>query len=148
MHGQEGSVKVSISTTGLLPDTYQCNLIVRDFYNNKVVIPVTLHVTWPVAISDQAAIGAGGLKANYPNPFSGETRICFNLLASRDVTFEIYSVQGMLLYTRRFVSLPAGDHVFMWDGKDDQEHLLPSGVYTCRMKTNDYQGSLKLILIR
>ncbi len=148
MHGQEGSVKVSISTTGLLPDTYQCNLIVRDFYNNKVVIPVTLHVTWPVAISDHAAVGAGGLKANYPNPFSAETRICFDLLASRDVTFEIYSVQGMLLYTRQFVSLPAGDHFFIWNGKDDQEHLLPSGVYTCRMKTNDYQGSLKLILIR
>jgi len=148
MHNQSGAVNVNINAAGLAPKTYLCDLIARDFYNNKVVIPVTLHVSWPVAISGAAAMEGCGLKNNFPNPFSGETQIRFDLMASRDVILEIYSLQGILLRTWRLAALPAGDHFRIWDGKDDQGHLLPSGVYTCRMKTNDYQGFLKLILIR
>ena len=148
MHNQSGTVMVNINASGLVPKTYQCSLIARDLYNNKVVIPVTLHVSWPVAISDPVATEGCGLKGNFPNPFSGETQIRFDLAAPRDVLLEIYSLHGMLLRTWFFAASHAGDHFQIWDGKDDHGHPLPSGVYTCRMKTNDYQGSLKLILIR
>ena len=44
--------------------------------------------------------------------------------------------------------LTAGTHILVWDTRDEQGHLLPPGVYTCHLQTNDYQGSLKMILIR
>jgi hypothetical protein len=145
---ETGAVGVNFNTAGLVPKTYQCDLIARDFYNNKVVVPVTLHVTWPVSIRNSSTPTGKGLLSNFPNPFSGETQIRFGLAANSEVTLDIYSLQGVLLRSWQFSSLDAGDHFVVWDGKDEQGRLLPSGVYSCRMKTNDYQGSLKMILFR
>jgi hypothetical protein len=148
MHNQSATVSVNIDATGLVPKTYQCDLVARDFYNNKFVIPVTLHVTFPVAINNPKEISETRLKANFPNPFTGETQISFELPAVKDVTIEIYSLQGMLLRSWKLLAIPAGEQFQSWDGKDYQGYPVPPGVYTCRMKTNDYQGSLKMVLIR
>jgi len=145
---ETGAVGVNFNTAGLVPKTYQCDLIARDFYNNKVVVPVTLHVTWPVSIRNSSIPTGKGLLSNFPNPFCGETQIRFGLAAGSDVTLDIYSLQGVLLRSWQFSALDAGDHFLVWDGKDGHGRLLPSGIYSCRMKTNDYQGSLKMILFR
>ncbi|MEI7661350.1 MAG: FlgD immunoglobulin-like domain containing protein [Bacteroidota bacterium] len=148
LHNQSGTVTVNLNAGALLPGTYHSDIIARDFYNNKVIIPVTLHVSWPVTIGNQPSAEVTCLRTNFPNPFSGETRIPFVLSVSCQVSFEIYSIQGVQVRSWQFPSLHAGEHMLVWDSKDDQGRQLSPGVYTCKMKTNDYRGSLKLILIR
>jgi hypothetical protein len=148
MNNQTGTVLVNISTAGLAFGTYQCNLVARDLYNNKFVIPVTLHVTFPVEVGEPKTISGTGLLANFPNPFSAETQIRFDLASTQDVSIEIYSLQGVLLRSWKHSGMLAGMHTQAWDGRDEQGREVPAGVYTCRMKAGDFAGSLKIILIR
>ena len=148
LHNQSGTVKVNFNSTGLVPKNYYCDLIARDFYNNKMIIPVTLHVSWPVASGNPMGQAGNGLKTNVPNPFSTSTTLRFYLAGTRDVTVEIYNVQGIRVRTWSLAAFQAGDHFLLWDGKDDHGHPLPSGIYTCSILTRDFGGSQKLILIR
>jgi hypothetical protein len=148
MNNQTGTVLVNINAAGLVPGTYQCNLVARDLYNNKFVVPVTLHVTFPVDAGGSKLPGGTGLRGNFPNPFSGETQIRYDLSATGDVTIDIYSLQGLKIRTLKQDAVPAGSHALTWDGKDEEGHQAPAGVYTCRMKTGGFTGSRKMILIR
>ncbi len=148
MNNQTGIVKVNISAAGLTPNTYHCNLVARDLYNNKFVIPVTLHVTFPVETGEVKRFGETSLRGNSPNPFSLETQIRFNLSSTSDVTMEIYSLQGILLRTLKQSAMLPGPQSMLWDGTDGDGQQVPAGVYTCRMKAGNYAGSLKMILIR
>ncbi len=147
MHNQSGMVIMKIDAAGLSPRDYQCNVVVKDAYNNKVVIPVTLHVTFPVNIGDLKS-NETRLCGNFPNPFTGETQIRYVLSATRDVAFEIYSMQGVKVRSWSHSAMQPGSYFQAWDGKDEMGNQLPAGVYTLRMKTRDYLGSLKLTLIR
>jgi hypothetical protein len=148
MNNETGTVLANINAAGLIPDTYQCNIVARDLYNNKFVIPVTLHVTYPVEVDDPKVITETSLRGNFPNPFSGQTQIRFDLSSASEVAIEIYSLQGLRLRTWNLVAVNAGSHTRVWDGKDEEGHQVPAGVYTCRIKAGDYLGSLKMILIR
>jgi hypothetical protein len=148
MNNQTGIVLANINTAGLVPATYTCNLVAHDLYNNKVVIPVTLHVTYPVEVGNPKLVTETSLRGNFPNPFAGETRVLYDLSSTRDVTIEIYSLQGLLLRTWNHAAMQPGSHSQGWDGKDAHGNQAPAGVYTCRMKAGDYLGSLKMILIR
>ncbi|MCX6268917.1 MAG: hypothetical protein NTW16_16450 [Bacteroidetes bacterium] len=147
-NNQTGIVDVNINAAGLVPGTYQCKLVARDLYNNKVVIPVTLHVTFPVKVDDPKSLTKTRLDGNFPNPFSGATQIRYDLSSMSDVTIEIYSLQGTKLRTWSETALQPGSHVLVWDGKNERGNQVPAGIYTCRMTAGDYLCSLKMILIR
>ncbi|MCK9421876.1 MAG: T9SS type A sorting domain-containing protein [Bacteroidales bacterium] len=148
MHGQTATVHFTIDATGLLQKTYQCSFIARDFYNNKFVIPVTLHVSYPVVVEDPGKTSATRLVGNYPNPFNGKTNLHFQLQTPSSVFISICDLQGVPVRILMNSSLGAGDHLLSWDGNDDQGHNVAAGIYICRMITNDYQGTTKMILIR
>ena len=148
LHNQSGSVILHFNSAGLAYGIYRCKLIARDFYNNKIIIPVTLYVSWPAPVGSLASRGGTGLTGNYPNPFSEDTRIRYTLAGTADVVIEITSVQGSLMRKWNLTAMPQGDHDLDWDGMDSQGSRLPAGVYICNMKTGNYRGSLKLIRIR
>ena len=148
MSNQTGTVAVNIKAANLVPDTYQCNLVARDLYNNKFVIPLTLHVTFPVEIGNPKLFTITSLRGNSPNPFSGVTQIRYDISSSRDVTIELYTLQGLMFRSWKYVAMQPGVHAQQWDGTDGIGNQVPAGVYTCRLKAGDYTGSLKMILIR
>ncbi|MFZ4521604.1 MAG: FlgD immunoglobulin-like domain containing protein [Bacteroidales bacterium] len=148
MNNQTAIVEVKLDAGSLPPATYQCSLVVRDLYNNRFVIPVTLHVTFPVGQGDPKTVAVTSLQGNFPNPFSGMTQIRYDLSSATDVDFEIFSLQGRSLTKWKDIAVQPGSHTRQWDGRDDNGRQLPSGIYTCRMKAGDYAGTLKMILIR
>ena len=143
-----GTAGVHGSAVGLAPGTYKSSLIARDFFNNKVIVPVTMHVGWPVGGGTMAESKGTGLRGIYPNPFAETTRICFSLERQGDVTFVISSAQGHTVRTMNGNSFAAGDHFLEWDGRNDNGQTLPAGLYTLIMKTGDYNGTAKLVLVR
>jgi len=148
-NNETGTVMVTVNTAGLTPDTtYRCNVVARDIYNNKFVIPLTLHITFPVGTSDEDGTTGTRLLGNFPNPFREETVIRYNLSEATDVTIGIFSLQGVKLTTLKPATVHAGSASIVWDGKDDEGNPLPAGVYVCSMKAGDFRGNLKMVLIR
>ncbi|MCK9219232.1 MAG: FlgD immunoglobulin-like domain containing protein [Bacteroidales bacterium] len=147
LHGQSGTVNLSMNTAGLSPQTYRCNMIARDYYNNTITIPVTLHVNYPVSINEENKISETRLLSNYPNPFKQETIINLQLSKAQVVNLEIVTINGTPVRSWSLPLQPPGIYQVKWDGKNDNGQQVAGGVYVCRMKSGDYQGTLKIVRI-
>jgi flagellar hook assembly protein FlgD len=69
---------------------------------------------------------------------------------SRDghVTVRVINLLGQQV--RELVSgvRGAGEHLVVWDGKNDSGRGVSSGVYLCRMRTHDVAETIKMVLLR
>jgi len=86
------------------------------------------------------------LKPNYPNPFNPETTISYSLPQNSYVRLVIYNVLGQPVRTLVDGWQIAGPHVSVWDGRDQANKLLPSGIYLCKLTAGSYQKIIKLTL--
>jgi len=84
----------------------------------------------------------------YPNPFNPSTLISFDLDQSQAVQLHVYSLDGALLRTLLDGPRTAGRHAVNWDGCDDQGRVVPSGVYLCRLTTEQTQQTRQMTMIR
>jgi hypothetical protein len=147
-HEQSALVLLTIDATGLVQKTYQCNVVVRDYYNNKVVIPVTLDVSYPVGTNDHDNQSATRIIGCTPNPFTGSTVITYRLKEVTDVQLTLCNLQGHQIGSCLQKAERPGDHTFTWNGTGNDGLQVAPGIYFCQMKTNDYQGYIKMIRIR
>jgi hypothetical protein len=88
------------------------------------------------------------LYQNYPNPFNLSTTIEFECPSPGQVTVEIHDVYGQKLRTLSEGIQPAGRHRVAWDGRDDRNRMVPTGVYLCRMLAGNGQKTIKLALMK
>lgn len=88
------------------------------------------------------------LYQNHPNPFNPETMIGFELPISAEVTLEIYNMLGQKLATLLNERQPAGYQQVIWNGKDDAGRMVGSGVYFYRIKSERFEATRKLVLLR
>ncbi len=80
---------------------------------------------------------------SYPNPFEDKTIIEFNLPKSSKVTIDILNILGQTVDTVIEARYGRGKHTVEWTPKD-----ISSGIYFCRMQTNSFRGTKKLLIIR
>jgi len=88
------------------------------------------------------------LHQNVPNPFNAETTIRFTLADTYWIHLGIYNLAGQRVATLLDGSMPRGIHSIVWDGTDDAGRELASGVYLCRLETQEYGVVRKLVLIQ
>ena len=88
------------------------------------------------------------LNQNYPNPFNSGTTIEFYLPQNSEIKIEIYNLLGQRVRTLWQGRQSMGQHQLRWDGKDDAGLAVSSGVYIYRLKTDYWQQTKKLVLIR
>jgi flagellar hook assembly protein FlgD len=91
----------------------------------------------------------------YPNPFNPETNISFNLHVESNVKIEIYNIIGQVIRKYEISSIESGRHQLNWDGKNQQNVSMPSGIYIMRFvaeplnkSMNIFQKSIKVTLLR
>lgn len=90
------------------------------------------------------------LHRNYPNPFNPETTIRFSLRANKQrLKLSIYDIKGRLI--RRLI--PPGPHKIgeyrvVWDGKDEFDKEVASGVYFYRLTTDSHTEQHKMMLVK
>ena len=85
---------------------------------------------------------------NYPNPFNPETRIAFSTRENGHVTLDIYNTKGQKVRSLVNDNREAGKHSVVWNGKDDNGKNVASGVFFCRMKSEKYSSTKKMILMK
>jgi len=88
------------------------------------------------------------LKQNYPNPFNPETIIEFALPEGQTVAIEIYNILGQRVRTLVRGFREAGTHSVAWNGTDDKNDDVPSGIYFYRLTTRTFAQTCKMALIR
>ena len=83
------------------------------------------------------------LLQNYPNPFNNTTTLKYNLSQAGMVSITIYNILGQEVARPVSEFQQPGMKSVAW-----QAYSLPSGIYFARMKTEDYSGSIKLLLLK
>jgi hypothetical protein len=88
------------------------------------------------------------LAQNFPNPFNPATTIEFGLSESAHVSLRIYDAAGRLVSVLIDEPRPAGRYSAAWDGKDQYNGPVSSGVYFYRLRTGEFEETRKMILLR
>ena len=115
--------------------------------DNQIVI-LKNSVSTFVSDDNLALPSTYSLEQNYPNPFNPSTEIAFSLPARTKVKLEIYNILGQKIVELAEGELPAGSHQVKWDGVDSNGRPVSSGVYFYRLKTDEYEASKKMILLK
>ena len=88
------------------------------------------------------------LDQNYPNPFNSGTVIRFALPQSQAVALAVYNLAGQQVATLVEGVRATGTYAVQWNGRDDQERDLASGLYFYRLQAGDRIETRKLLLLR
>ena len=88
------------------------------------------------------------LMPNIPNPFNPNTAICFSLAESGQTKIEIYNAKGQRVRTRFNSEFAAGLHRVTWDGTDDLQNSVSSGIYLYRLTNNQQTQTRKMVLTK
>lgn len=83
------------------------------------------------------------LKQNYPNPFNPITKIEFDIPENTFIKITIFDINGKEVQEVYNNMINAGSYEYIWDAS-----LFPSGIYLCKMKTQNYNNTTKLVLIK
>ena len=88
------------------------------------------------------------LQQNYPNPFNPETVIKFSLSEDSRVTLRVYNILGQVVTTLVDEQKSAGEYAITWNGMNEQNQPVGSGVYFYRIKAGDYESVRRMTLLR
>ena len=78
------------------------------------------------------------LSQNYPNPFNPTTTISFSITKYNIVELSIYNIKGQKIKTLVNEYLQRGYHEVFWNGKDENNNPISSGIYFYKMEVENY----------
>ncbi len=85
---------------------------------------------------------------NYPNPFNLETKINFAVPQQSRVNLLLFNMRGELIRTLFDGHLIPGVYTNVWDGRDQNGKILPTGLYVYKIRVGNWQASKKLLLVK
>ncbi len=122
------------------------NVVVNE--GEVVELTIPMHLT-STDIDDPVTPPMTQIKAtNYPNPFNPETTISFFLPEAGITELCIYNLKGQMI--RRMINAPlsVGTHRLVWDGKDERNTPVASGMYLYRLQSGKHKFSGKMVLAK
>ena len=84
---------------------------------------------------------------NFPNPFNPTTTIRYQLPDNGAVNLSVYNIKGQKIKTIVNEKLEQGLHQITWDGKNDKNQYVASGVYFYKLKVNEKNIAIKKCLL-
>ncbi|MFO7915783.1 MAG: T9SS type A sorting domain-containing protein [Candidatus Krumholzibacteriales bacterium] len=91
---------------------------------------------------------ANALLQNYPNPFNPQTTITFDIVNAERVSIDIYDVNGRLVRNLLNERRSGGRHSIQWNGLNNSDSTVPSGIYFYRITAGNFNATRKMILLR
>jgi hypothetical protein len=91
------------------------------------------------------------LQQNYPNPFSlksKQTVFTYELPQKETIEIVIYNILGAKIITLTNSEQEPGIYQINWNGKDDQNRLVASGVYFYQLKTQNKVFTKKMLILQ
>ena len=91
---------------------------------------------------------APALHQNFPNPFNPQTTIRFEMPNAGDIRMGIYNALGQTVRTLITGYVPAGQHVVVWDARDDFGQQVGAGIYLYRLEMDGRAITRKMMLLK
>jgi len=88
------------------------------------------------------------LLQNYPNPFNASTKIRYQIPKAGPVTLKIFNILGQDVRNLVDTNQKTGRFVVNWDGRDNRNREVASGLYFCRLKAGNFSETIRMLLIR
>lgn len=102
----------------------------------------------PVSAEDPIIQNQNISISNYPNPFNPTTTIQLNLAVSEKVKLDIYNLKGQHVKTLLDEIVPAGTTLLEWNGTNELNEPVASGMYFYKLKTNKQNKINKMLLLK
>jgi hypothetical protein len=84
----------------------------------------------------------------YPNPFNAETQIEYQVATATVLTLSVYNILGQVVDVLVDGYRSNGYYQVSWDGTDDRGSPVASGIYFCRLMTDEYTDTRKLVYLK
>ena len=86
---------------------------------------------------------------NYPNPFNPETTIYFETTNLHENSrIEIYNLKGQKIKKLEIWNMELGINNVVWNGTDDDNQSVSSGIYFYKLVSGDHQQMKKMLLLK
>jgi len=85
---------------------------------------------------------------NFPNPFNPTTTIKFNLPNNvNNPELQVFNIKGQIIKSLSLESNPQNNGSVVWNGKDNHEQTVSSGIYFYKIRANNYVGKIKKMIL-
>ena len=131
--------------------TYNYWLQSNDFDGTSQMFgPVTIKITDQENNDIDNIVLGSQLYGNYPNPFNPETSISYSVSQPQHVKLEVYNMKGQLVKTllNKQVETANTKLNVVWNGKDNNNNDVSSGIYLYKLITDNYSKTNKMILMK
>jgi len=149
---------VLVNDAPVLETTYVDGYVTAGTYTYSVTAEYSTGSSEAVVVEDVVVDGTEGgndvvtvtsLFGNYPNPFNPSTKISFALTQSdQNTEIVIYNIKGQQVKSLLNEQLEAGNHSVIWNGTDDSNNSVSSGIYFYKMKSGKFVSTRKMILMK
>ena len=86
-----------------------------------------------------------------PNPFNPSTEIAFEIPGSGEqhhTMLRIYDVKGVLVRTLVDEARSSGQHIVVWNGRDESGRMAAAGVYFYTLEAAGKRDTQKMVLLK
>jgi immune inhibitor A len=98
-----------------------------------------------ISVYDDLLPGKLRILGNFPNPFNPNTSIKFEVLENTRVRLEVFSITGKKVKSLTDSEFEPGLYSVPWNGKDNNEDEIGSGVYFYRLSVDGRSVSSKML---
>lgn len=91
---------------------------------------------------------AYSLSQNVPNPFNPTTEIAYSIPIAVQVKIEVLNILGQSVRTLVDEFKVAGNYSVVWDGRDNSQQSVASGIYLYRLTAGEYGETRKMVLMK
>ncbi|MDZ7263478.1 MAG: S8 family serine peptidase [candidate division KSB1 bacterium] len=129
-------------------DSYTGNVPNSKWGYGKIDVAAALQLL-PVdlAAPNRTVPGNIELLQNYPNPFNPTTTISYAIDSYTEVQLTIFNLRGQKIRTLVDEQQSPGRHQVTWDGMDELDRAVASGVYFYRLTAGNFSQTKKMILL-
>ena len=121
------------------------NSLPGQVYTDESSIPVN-QINKQIPVVESARETNFSLEQNFPNPFTSDTKIGFHINKPSHVVLCVYNISGQKVKTLTDTDYTEGYYNINWDGKDENNKVLPSGIYLYRLQSRNNTQTRKMYL--
>ena len=89
-----------------------------------------------------------GLQGSYPNPFNPTTTINYSVETEGLTSLIVYDMMGREIKSLVSGYLTPNHYSVVWNGKDNSDRKVPSGIYLYRLTSGEFTDMKKVMLLK
>ena len=113
--------------------------------NDAIVLPIEIE---GLKIRNDFLPDGFTLYSNYPNPFNPSTTISYSIPDDNLVKIRIINILGKQIKILTNSYQTEGTHSIIWDGKNEHDMQMSSGIYFVFLEVGEERLSQKIILVK